>query len=418
MSIQLAKGVKLHVIPSQKFKTVSIKIKFTAPLEVENMTKRSLIANLLDTNSQHYPTQTDFRRALSDLYGARFGTGVSKKGTLHPLTVYLSVVNDRYLSEGHVINKSIDFLHSVLFHPHAFDGAFHQETFNREAKNLRDEFDARYDNKQLYASLASKELYFDKEEQKIPSSGRLKELEKCTAENVFSTYKKMLNEDQVDIYVLGDVDEEAIEKAFRTFEFKDREELAIPLFYKQEGQDKREKTEEQTVTQAKLNLGYDAGIYYHQEDYYAGQVFNGIFGGYPHSKLFMNVREKESLAYYASSSLDTFRGAMFVQSGIDQAQATHVEEIINKQLQAIEQGDISDEAMEQTKEMLKNSLYQSGDSANSMIELRYAMDLIQKSISIEDWIEKIEQVTKEDVRKVAEKVKQQATYLLKGVDGK
>lgn len=417
MTISLAKGVNLHVIPSEKFKTVSIKIKFTAPLKVENMTKRSLIAQLLETNSKHYPTQTDFRKALSELYGAHFGAGVSKKGLLHPLTVSLSVVNDRYLSEGGVTKKAIEFLHSVLLHPHVFHDAFHQETFDREVKNLKDEFDARYDNKQLYANLALKELYFEDEAQKIPSNGRLKELEECTAENVFAAYKQMIKEDQIDIYVLGDIDKEEIERAFRTFAFKDREELDSALFYKQEKREKQEKTEEQTVIQAKLNLGFDTGVYYHQENYYAGQVFNGIFGGYPHSKLFMNVREKQSLAYYASSQLDTFRGTMFVQSGIDQAQAAHVEDVINQQLQAIQQGEFAEETISQTKEMLKNSLYQSGDSAHSMIELRYAMDLIGQSISIEEWVRNIEKVTKEEIVQVAKQTNQQASYLLKGVDG-
>lgn len=414
MSIALAKGVNLHVIPSKKFKTVSIKVKFSSPLQVETITKRSLLANLLDTNSQYYPTQTDFRKALSELYGARFGVGVGKKGNKHILTTYLSVVNDKYLSEAGVVEEAIDFLKSVLFHPHAFHKAFHKETFDRELQNLRDEFDARYDNKQAYASLAVKELYFDKEEHQIPSDGRPEDLEQCTPENVFETYEQMMAQDQIDIFVLGDVEESAIENAFKDFSFEDREVSALDIFYKKTDKEKKEKVDTQSVVQAKLNLAYETGIYYHQEGYYAGQVFNGIFGGYPHSKLFMNVREKESLAYYASSGLDTFRGAMFVQSGIDQKEAQRVEEIVNKQLIDIQNGAFRDEAMEQTKEMLKNSLHQSGDNASSIIELNYAMSNLDTPVSIEEWVQRIDAVTREEIVAVAKQVKQQATYLLKG----
>jgi predicted Zn-dependent peptidase len=418
MTVDIAQGVKLHIIPSQKFKTVSMKIKFTSPLKKETITKRALIANLLDTNSKYYPTQTDFRKALSELYGAQFGTGVSKKGNLHPLSVYMSVVNDRYLSETGVVEGAIRFLQNILLHPHAFHGAFHKETFKREQQNLRDEYDARYDNKQLYANLALKELYFNDEKQQIPSDGRLTELEECTPENVYQAYKEMIEQDQIDIYVLGDVKEEEIISAFRSFGFVDRTPHKETVFYQNNKREKKEKVETQSIVQAKLNIGYETGIYYHQEEYYAAQVFNGIFGGYPHSKLFMNVREKESLAYYASSSMDTFRGALFVQTGIDQNKASYVEEMVQKQLEDIQAGEFSDEALEQTKQMIKNGLEQSADSAQSIIELRYAMDLIEQTLTISEWIERIEAVNREDIIQVAKRIKPRATFLLKGEDEK
>lgn len=378
MTITLAKGVHLHMMPSKKFKTVSIKIKFKTPLQVEQMTKRSLLANLLDTNSQHYPTQTDLRKKLSELYGASFATGVSKKGNFHILSMSLNVVNDKFLADTGVVNEAITFLEQLLFYPNVFNSAFHKETFDREVSNLMDEYDARYDNKQAYASMAVRDLYFDQESQRVPSDGREADLKQCTPENVYTAYQEMMEKDQIDIFVLGDINEEQIEAAFQEFTFKDRSMQATPVFYKQAVHKKKEKIEQQSVVQAKLNLVYKTSAYYHQKNYYAAQIFNGLFGGYPHSKLFMNVREKESLAYYASSNLDTFRGTLFVQSGIDQSQAKHVEETIEKQLTAMKKGEFTDEAIEQTKKMIKNGLYQSRDSAHAMIEMSYAMNLIKK----------------------------------------
>lgn len=414
MATQLAKGVRLHVIPSEKFKTVSIRLKFKSVLQADTITKRSLIANLLDTNSQYYPTQTDFRRALSDLYGARFGTGVTKKGNFHILSASLNVVNDKYLSENGVVDKAIQFLHNILFYPNVFHGAFHKETFLREIENLRDDFDSIYNDKQAYASLLLKELYFDTEEQRIPSNGRKEDLDDLTPEAIFRTYESMLNEDEIDIFVFGDVDPKAIHQSFSIFDFQDREPIKIDLFYKKKDQQVKEKVEIQSVAQAKLNLAYQTDIYFHQNNFYAGQVFNGIFGGYPHSKLFVNVREKESLAYYASSGLDTFRGTMFVQAGIDQKEAKHVEDIIHMQLEDIRQGDFSDESMMQTKEMLKNSLIQSEDSAGTMIERQYISQLISQELDLGIWLEKIDKVTRKDVMEIAENIEKQATFLLKG----
>lgn len=416
MQTDLASGVQLHVIPSEKFKTITITIKFKEMLKADQITKRTLISNLINTNSRHYPTQTDFRNALSELYGARLSTSVSKKGQYHIVSVSMTVVNDKYLKEGGILKKAIAFLENILYYPNVYHGAFHNETFKREIENLRDEYDAIYDDKQDYSTIALNELYFDTEEQRIPSFGREKDLESITPEDLYKTYEKMLSENEIDIFVLGDIVEENIIDMFKLFKFNDREIFPKKAFYElKESTEVKRKVEKQDLTQAKYNLAFNTNIFYHQNNYYAGQIFNGLFGGYPHSKLFMNVREKESLAYTISSGIDTFTGSMFVYSGIDQKEATHVGEIILKELDALRQGDFSDESVQQTKELLKNSLYQSEDSANSMIERAYASKVIREpQMRIEEWIKNIESVTKEEIMNTAKEVQLRAEFLLIG----
>lgn len=417
MAVKLTDGVTLHVLPTKKFKTVRIKIKLKAPLHEDNITSRALLASLLETNSQKYPTQTAMRSELSRLYGASFYTDVTKKGTAHILTLDLNVVNDKFLSESDsVLNQSVAFLEEVLFRPNVQEGAFHEETFNRERENLRDEYSSYYDDKQLYAALALQELYFDDPAQQIPSRGREEDLEKITPRSLYKDYQKMLQEDIVDILVVGDVTEDELAKAFRIFSFSPRKEAVSQVFYAgKQGMDKKEKTEIHPVAQAKLNLAYDTGVYYHAENYYAGQVFNGLFGGYPHSKLFTNVREKESLAYYASSFMDTFRGMMTVETGIEETDASKVERIIAQQLKELQNGQFEEEAFLQTKEMLKNGLYQSEDSPGGYLERVYANLMAKgKIIPLDEWIEKIDQVTKADVQDIAQKVSLKARFLLKG----
>lgn len=419
MRAELAEGVTLNVMPSKKFKTITIKIKFKALLDSRQITKRTLISNLLNTNSQHYPTQTDFRKALSELYGARLSTDVSKKGKYHILSLSMTIVNDKYLKAEDTLEKAIDFLKNILFYPNVYHEAFHRETFEREVENLRDEYEAIYDDKQDYASIALNNLLFETEEQRIPSFGQKKDLDTITAENLYKSYSEMISKNEIDIFVLGDVEETAIEKAFEQFDFKDRTPLTQAAFYKHAESSKvKEKTEEQDLMQAKFNLGFSTEIFYHQPNYYAGQVFNGLYGGYPHSKLFVNVREKESLAYTISSGIDTFSGSLFIHAGIDQTQAQRVEQIILDELDAIKKGDFSDEALQQTKELLKNSLYQSEDNASSMIEKSYASKVIgEKQIEIQEWENEIEAVTKKDIIDVAERVQLRAKFLLVGKEG-
>lgn len=415
MSIQLNEGVHLHVLPTKKYKTIRIMLKFRAPLNKKTITKRAMLANLLETNSKKYPTQTALRSALSNMYGANFGTAVSKKGNTHILTFSLNLVNEKYLSQGdNVLQEGIDFLKEVIFHPNAENEHFHEKTFKREKENMEDYYESLFDDKQTYASLALQELFFEDVNQQTPSVGSKENLKDISPANLYEYYQDVLNQDKIDIYVMGDVREDEIQLAFGQFDFSPREVVKTSSFYTETAiNEVKNKTEKQEVIQAKFNLGYTTNVFYHDSSYYAAQVFNGLFGGFPHSKLFMNVREKESLAYYASSSMDTFRGMMTVQTGIDVQKVDQVREIIALQLKEMQAGNFTDESISQTKEMLKNQLFQSEDNPGSVIERIYALQLAKGDVlSIEEWVTRIEKVTKEDIIEVANQVKLKATFFL------
>ena len=179
------------------------------------------------------------------------------------------------------------------------------------------------EDKQALASLGLQELYFENDQnQKYPSFGRPQDLEAVTAKELYQTYRSMMDNDQIDIFVIGDVVEAEVAALFQNMAFTDRPDQAMPVLSASGGKYHSRKILREPIIQAKLNLGYHTGVYYDQAERIAFMVFNGLFGGFPHSKLFMNVREKESLAYYASSSIDTFRGYLSVQTGIDGKTAT------------------------------------------------------------------------------------------------
>src|SRR5690606_27625062 len=407
MAINLAKGVHLHVLPTTKYKTIQLSIKFKTPLKDGTATKRTMVANLLEINSKHYPTQTAFRTKLSELYGAGFGTNVSKKGNYHILSVGMTIVNDKFVNmESNLLKEAVDFLNDILFHPHANDIGFDKATFDREKDKLADDYDSLFDDKQTYAKLALQRLMFEDKNQQLPSIGTKEELMSITNETLLNDYQEMIKNDEIDIYVLGDVAKEKVVEVFKTLNFTDRDVRKVPVFYHEAAvSPATEKSERQELTQAKYQLGYTTPIFYHGKQYYAGQVFNGLFGGYPHSKLFMNVREKESLAYYASSSLNTFDGTMVVQTGIDSKEVEKVKTIVAQQLKELQKGNFSQEDFEQTKSMLKNNITQSEDNPGSIIERVYANHLaLGEVIDIQDWISNIDQVTKEEVIAVAEQV--------------
>ena len=417
MVYQLAEGVNLHVLPTKQYKTIRIFIRFTARLQQEVITKRSLLSSMLETNSLNYPDQTKLSAKLAELYGASFGLSVRKKGNLHWLNAGISFVNGEYVNDPNLFSQAVDFLKEVLFYPNIKNQQFDQLTFDLEKNNLRLYLESLKEDKQTFASYALQELYFENSpEQKIPSLGVVEELDKITARSLAAYYQEMMANDQIDIFVVGDVDPDKAAEAVAQLPFEPRETAHPELFYTQPQVNiVKERQVREPIVQAKLNLAYQTNVYYDEPERFALMVFNGLFGGFPHSKLFMNVREKESLAYYASSSVDTFRGFMRVQTGIDEKNRNQVLRLIHEQLESLRNGEITDLELAQTKAMLRNQYLLSLDSPQAAIEASFLDSwLPETKLSDEEWLKRMESVTIKEIQQVAEQIELQAIFFLAG----
>lgn len=417
MVYQLAEGVNLHVLPTKQYKTIRIFIRFTARLQQEVITKRSLLSSMLETNSLNYPDQTKLSAKLAELYGASFGLSVRKKGNLHWLNVGISFVNGEYVNDPNLFSQAVDFLKEVLFYPNIKNQQFDQLTFDLEKNNLRLYLESLKEDKQTFASYSLQELYFENSpEQKIPSLGVVEEIDKITARSLAAYYQEMMANDQIDIFVVGDVDSDKAAEAVAQLPFEPRETAHPELFYTQPQVNiVKERQVREPIVQAKLNLAYQTNVYYDEPERFALMVFNGLFGGFPHSKLFMNVREKESLAYYASSSVDTFRGFMSVQTGIDEKNRNQVLRLIHEQLESLRNGEITDLELAQTKAMLRNQYLLSLDSPQAAIEASFLDSWLPKTkLSDEEWLKRMESVTIKEIQQVAEQIELQAIFFLAG----
>lgn len=417
MVYQLAEGVNLHVLPTKQYKTIRIFIRFTARLQQEVITKRSLLSSMLESNSLNYPDQTKLSAKLAELYGASFGLSVRKKGNLHWLNAGISFVNGEYVNDPNLFSQAVDFLKEVLFYPNIKNQQFDQLTFDLEKNNLRLYLESLREDKQTFASYALQELYFENSpEQKIPSLGVVEELDKITARSLAAYYQEMMANDQIDIFVVGDVDPDKAAEVVGQLPFEPRETAHPELFYTQPQVNiVKERQVREPIVQAKLNLAYQTNVYYDEPERFALMVFNGLFGGFPHSKLFMNVREKESLAYYASSSVDTFRGFMSVQTGIDEKKRNQVLRLIHEQLESLRNGEITDLELAQTKAMLRNQYLLSLDSPQAAIEASFLDSwLPETKLSDEEWLKRMESVTIKEIQQVAEQIELQAIFFLAG----
>lgn len=413
MDFNLARGVDLHMIPTKQFKMNHVLIDFATPQTPTNATARNLLANLLETSTHRYPTQTALARQLASLYGAYVNLYVNRLGKMHTVRLRASFVNNRFVNED-LFKKISELINEILFHPLIDDGEFDGPTFRIQSNNLKSAIKSLYDDKQFLANQRLMSLYYrDDSVMQVPSFGQINDLDSLTAKSLVSTYQSMISQDKVDIFVLGDIDLQLVQDVFAQLPFKDRlVNSDSPLYHQLAYDQVQRKTEYQQVSQAKLNLAYSLPIYYHDQDYYAALVFNGLFGGTPYSKLFTNVREKASLAYYAASRMLPFNGVVSVQTGVQASDQEKVQELIQQQLIEIQQGNFSTETLKEVQDSLINQYRAGHDLASNVLEQQLVAKLVNESNN--DFIAEIKKVTSADVSRVAKLMKLQAVYLLSG----
>lgn len=417
---ELQSGVNLFTRQTAQFKTVSVAIKFTAPLTEENAAARTVLANVLEDSSAHYPTRTKLRQALEELYGAVYYTDTSKRGNDHIFTIYAESVNEEYLRnpEVPVFEQLLTLVTESLFKPNVTDGVFDAAIVEREKQTVIDRIGSVYNDKTRYANKRMLELIRSGQPASLSAYGTEKAVSAITKESLKTTYDQMMNNDTIDIYILGDVNTKQLtERAKTLFPFKQNTRKVSPaVLEKQDGNVPTVKhiREKQEMKQGKLNMAFSTPVGFNHPDYPKMQMMNGVLGGFAHSKLFVNVREKESLAYYCSSSYASHYGLLYVMSGIDADQEEKTAALIDEQVEALRNGEISDLEIRQTLALLSNSIRSSFDSAKGQIEIYDQYKLLDESFTADKLIEKWEQVTKQDIQEMAGLLTKEITYLLSG----
>ena len=414
--MEIIKGVHLHFIQSEKFKTNKIKVRFSAPMSEKTIAGRVLTASMLETSNALYPTSQAFREKLANLYGANYSTSLSRRGLVHYLDINLSFVRDQFLSRKNVLaDEMLDFLKASFFFPLSNGKAFDTKTFEIEKRNVLTDLEAEIENHFYHAHRELNNLFYDLPEMRIPRVGTIELVEKETAETSFAAFQQMLNQDQIDFFFIGDFNEIAVREKIQEFQFSEREQ-PLQLSYQQNYSNiTREKLEQRDVHQSIVELAYHFSSQYGDRSHLPLIVLNGLLGGFAHSKLFVNVREKESLAYTISSSFDIFSGLMRIYAGIDRANRTKTIALINRQILDLKRGHFTDEELEQTKNMLKNSILLAQDRQNTLIERAYMSSVLgKKFLSLEAWLKALENVSKADLIEAAQQLKLQAIYFMEG----
>ncbi|MCI8471097.1 MAG: insulinase family protein [Clostridia bacterium] len=417
--IELKKGIKLHTINTDKFKTNLIAIFMTTKLNREEVTKNAVISAILRRGSKTMPSQEEISKEMEEMYGASFDCGLDKTGDNQVLKFYLETINDNFLPQKgeDMLKTSLEKLLEIVFNPYIENGSFKPEYVEQEKNNIKQRIEGKIDDKARYSIDRCIEEMYKNEPFGLYKFGFIEDLKNMDGKNLYEYYKQLIASCKIDLFVSGNVGDEinqAIIENENIVKLKERTpNYVVPKeLNKQLPEKENIVTESMEVTQGKLILGLNVCLD-KEELRYDTLIYNTILGGSANSKMFQNVREKAHLAYVASSMYLRYKNNIFVNCGIEIGNYEKALELIKEQIEDMKKGNFTEEDIANAKKGLVASIKAIDDEQDSGITYYFGQELSQSNVSIEDYINKIEKVTKEDVIQVAEKVRIHTIYFLK-----
>ena len=390
--IRLADGVQFSAVRDSRFKTMKLSANIIVPLSAETASANALICGVLSRSCKAYPDFTALSKKLSSLYGADLNVSIRKSGDNQVLTLSASGLDDRYTLGGESVARELSqLLCGVIFEPNLKDNAFLQEEVEQERRQLLDLIDSEFNEKRIYANAQLVKYMCQNEVFGIKRYGTAEKIKEATPQSLYAAWQQLLKTAVFEILYIGD---SAPDKAIEVDEPKHI-------------------TEEMSVAQSKLVMGFRAGTALPDREIYATNLMCAILGGTANSKLFCNVREKQSLCYYCSSRYDKMKGILFIDSGVEGENIEKLEAGVMHEIEDMQNGVITDFEIEATKMAIVNAYHTSNDTVSG-IESWYMAQLFDGSFkSIEEMAAIINAVTKEEIVAAANRLTLDTVYVLK-----
>lgn len=414
--IALAPGVTLRAIQTDKFKTACFSVNFLRPHTKQDAAQDALLPSVLLRATEKYPDIRSISVQLDELYGATFGTLVRRKGETKLLGFYADFVEDAFLPKDEsVFAPMTAFLREVLYHPLTENGVFCAACVEGEKQNLINAIESNLNDKRSYAVTKLLQAMCADEAYGVPRLGTVEAVRAITPRSLWQHYQKVLSTSQIEVFYAGRYPAQEAAKLFAPV-FAGRQAAQFVPFGTQivrSAPSVRELSETMDVTQGKLVMGLRTGITVSDPDYPALLLLNAVLGAGMTSKLFVNVREKLSLCYYAGSSLEKYKGVMVISSGIAFENYDTAKQAILHEIDDCKQGIISEDELEAARRQVLSALRAAQDSPAQMDEFYCGMAVAD----CDDYpvlAGKIAALRVEELQCAAQKLSLDTIYFLKG----
>jgi len=419
---ELKPGISLTCIETDKFKSGCLTINMLTQLRQETAALNALLPRVLRRGSSKLQDMQSISAALDDLYGVRVEPIVRKKGEVHSLGFYADFVDDCYIHEDEsILENSIDIVGEILTSPYMDNDFLSQDYTESEKANLIDDIRAVINDKQGYATNRLLEEMCNDEAFGISKLGTEEEARSITYQTLTTHYHDVINNSRIEIIYCGSAEPNRVVAAFKsTFSsLSARPDAVVPktsIIYSPISDTVRRFEEKLDVSQGKLVIGFRMGDTMKDPDFTTLVLLNAIYGGSITSKLFLNVREKLSLCYYASSMIDKFKGIMLVSSGVEFSNFEVAFDEILSQLSNVQRGEISDWEFTSAKRSIVTSAKSALDRPGGIEELYFDSAISEFPYDPLDLSNMVQDVTLENVIAAASGIKIDSVYLLSGFE--
>ena len=414
---EIMQNVYLTYLPAKKFKTSCFSAHLVTPLRKDTASYNALFPAVLHRGTMRCPDMEQLSAAMDCLYGAQISPTVRKRGETQCVGFVGTVVDDKFALGGeHLLEPAAQLMGELLLDPVTRGGRFLSEYVESEKVNLMDAIRSIRNDKRDWADLRLLQEMCADEPYGVSRWGDEETVKKINNQKLYQHYQSLLPQSRMELFYCGSAEQHRVEDALcdafaalcrgKAVEIESARRYAAPS-------EPRVVTETMDVTQGKLSMGFRCG----SNDVPALIMANLIFGGSSNSKLFLNVREKLSLCYYASSSYVRSKGIITVSSGIETKDYDRAYEEIMHQLSAVQNGEWEDWELEGARSTMLSSLQSLHDSQGALENFYLGQVATGQSDTPEEMAEQIRQVTPERICAAAQSVELDTVYFLKGKEG-
>ncbi|NLV89188.1 MAG: insulinase family protein [Tissierellia bacterium] len=412
--IKIGNGINLNLVKTDKFKSNLLSFYFLRPLTKEEVTKNALLPLVLKRGTDEYKTNLEIQKKLEENYGADLSVAINKRGEKHVLRFTVETVNGDYVGNKEYISDVFNLLKSIIFNPLLEDGYFKKSYVDQEKENLKRRIESRINDKRSYALDRCIEEMCKNERFSIYPLGNIEDLPGIDESILYNHYNNIIKTSPIEIFFVGDYDDKMVDHMKEMANIEREETITIPREQIMAGSKTKNMVyDDLDVNQGKLVLGYRTGIPYEDRLYNGLLIGSDILGGGPNSKLFKNVREKESLAYYVTSTIFKYKSIMLVDGGIEFANFEKTIDIIKEQIEEIQKGNFTTDDIEISKKSLISSTKSIKDSIFLISEYFFSQILSNDNRSLEEIIEDIDRVTKEEIVEAMSKLTLDTIYFMR-----
>lgn len=405
----------LHFIKTDIFKTITMKVIFHTPIIKEDITKRNILSDILLQSTKEYKTRRDLTIKSEDLYAADIYTSNQRVGNYIMTSFILQTLNDKYTEENN-FEESIKFLHEIIFNPDVEEERFKEDKLELVKSNATLALNSIKEDAANYSLIRMSEAYDKTSPISYRMTGYLEDLDKINEENLYEYYERMLDNDYVDIFILGDINEKELLPIIKKyFKFKKVKKRKASYYLPNKKPRKRRLFAKETTknSQSKLAIACPISKMTDYEKNYSLLLANIILGGTGDSKLFKEVREENSLCYTIKSNYNRLDNLMVINAGIDNVNFDKAVELITKDIQDMKKGKFTDSDINVAKEFYKTSAESLMESPSRIINEVLTEEILGVE-PLSERVRKIEKVTKKDIIRACKKINMDTVFLLEG----